>query len=206
MIRFLALVVAMMVGGLALAQQPQQPPGKQPPTTQPTTPTTQPGDKDKPAATDVDKLAGTWAVTSLSRNGQSDEEKLKTLKLKVTFTKDRELRYQVDGKDVARATFRLEPPGNKDADPRIITTSVKGHDERGLYRLKDDGLELCLAQPGAEYPADFKSTGNTLITFKREKETPAKPAGAEKKPDEKKPDEKKPDEKKPDEKKETKKD
>ena len=166
MIRYLALVVAMTVGGLVVAQQPPPPP----------TP-------DKATGTDLDKFVGTWNVTSLTRDGKSDDEKLKDMKLKVAFTKDREIRYQANGKDVARATFKLET-STGGAPARLTTTSAKGHDELGIYQFKgDDGLELCVAPNGADRPTMFKGDmGNTFITFKREKEAAPKPAEEKKDP------------------------
>jgi uncharacterized protein (TIGR03067 family) len=189
MIRFLALVAAMALGGAVMAQATKPMPDK--------TPEKTPEKKDDKPIDDLQKFPGTWVVTSLTRDGRSDDNKLKELGLKVVITKDRELRYQANGKDVARATFRNEGPG------LITTTSVKGHEEQGIYEFKNnDELELCIAPPGRDRPAkDQVTAGYTYITLKREKETPTK-TGDEKK-DPKVPDEKK-DPKVPDEKKDPK--
>ena len=85
----------------------------------------------------------------------------------------------------SRATFRNDGPG------LITTTSVKGHEEQGIYQFKNnDELEMCFAPPGRDRPTKYEGTaGNTLISLKREKVTPTK-IGDEKK-DPKTPDDKK---------------
>jgi uncharacterized protein (TIGR03067 family) len=163
MIRYLALLGAVVGGGLVVAQQPSTPP---PP--------------DKVAGNDLEKLVGTWNMTSRTRDGKTDDEKTKELKARLIITRDREFRYQTNGKDVSRATFKIEPG----TPARITTTSVKGHDELGIYQFKgEDDLELCVAPYGDERPTAFKGEmGNMLLTLKREKEVVKKPGDDKKGP------------------------
>jgi uncharacterized protein (TIGR03067 family) len=85
--------------------------------------------------------------------------------------------WERDGKRFAGTTIELDPA----REPKAIDVIPDGGGNRGervlgIYKLEDDKLTICMAEPGKPRPKEFradKGSGHTLRTFRREK-APAK--------------------------------
>jgi RNA polymerase sigma factor (sigma-70 family) len=146
----------------------------QPATTSPPA-AAQAGQKKPAAATDQEKLQGTWEVVELVVKGDKVLPNNEA-KAAVVFKGD-EFRFLVtpNGKDsITRtaATFKLDPAKS----PRTIDATAteganKGQVTLGIYELDGDDLKLCLSNERvATRPTAFKGEGEmVLFKLKRSK-------------------------------------
>lgn len=126
-----------------------------------------------PISLEVQKLSGMWQVVSSQNDGNDLTEKV------------RGYRYQFDGQlmKLLDRTGRPVPRADGKPDERAflikvltnpktidMTIQVKGkaYLALGIYQLQDNELMLCLAEPGAPRPTEFKSRqGITLVVLQR---------------------------------------
>src|ERR687894_1347355 len=118
---------------------------------------------------DLDKLQGTWEVTSMEMGGKAI--KVFPGKITVTFTGDRMV---MDGPLAApegekpvppEFTVKLDPSKNPKAiDTVALTGKFPGKTQRGIYRLEGDELTLCLPNQEAEgRPTEFESPAGSQL-------------------------------------------
>jgi uncharacterized protein (TIGR03067 family) len=118
--------------------------------------------------TDLDKLQGTWNVTSLETDGQ-----------KMPATAFKEARIVIEGNKFASlgmgATYegavQLDPASKPKAFDLLFTAGhAKGHRNLGIYKLGGDTWTICLATRGNKRPGKFATapgTGFALETLER---------------------------------------
>lgn len=125
---------------------------------------------DPNVALELGKFKGIWRVVSMSQDGHARDEAFKN----VRFRFNDNVMTMTDGNDTA-----LKRPDGKveeqkfvldlAASPRALDVTVsKKYKSLGIYVLTGDELKLCLAEPGATRPAEFKGkAGVTLVVLKR---------------------------------------
>ena len=122
---------------------------------------------------EVQRLGGTWQVTSSQSDGNDLTERVKGYR----YVFDGQLMKLQDrqGKPIRRADSKPDERPfliNVLTNPKTIdlTIQVKGkaYLSLGIYRLQDDELTLCLSEPGAPRPTEFKSRqGVTLVVLQK---------------------------------------
>jgi RNA polymerase sigma factor (sigma-70 family) len=135
-------------------------------------------DKEEKAkkATDLDRLQGTWILTSAITNGKPEEDTEDTT---LTFEKEK-IRLTNKGKVEREFGFTLDPE-KKTIDLRLDSRSMPG-----IYKLDGDKLTICHNDKGDTRPEKFASEVETdfiLLELKREKSTENKEARKERIPD-----------------------
>jgi uncharacterized protein (TIGR03067 family) len=130
------------------------------------------GKNDDPAAKDLERLQGTWAIESLEINGkQEPEERTKDTKLTVKGDK-----YVVKVRDKEfEVTIKLDPTKKpKHIDMVPADGPAQGKTHPGIYAVDGERFKLCRGQaPDKERPADFGSwpdSGVFYIVWKKVKE------------------------------------
>ncbi len=125
------------------------------------------------------ELTGTWQVVSSVLDGKkaSDDE---TVQSKFSFDALGDASVLRQGTVHGAATTKIEPT----VQPMTIDLTWKNGDRTGqkalgIYKIEDERLIICLAEPGEPRPKDFSAdhgSGNMLTTYSRVKpaETPAK--------------------------------
>jgi len=126
-----------------------------------------------PISQEVQRLGGTWVVASSQSDGNDLTERVKGY------------RYVFDGQIMKLHDRQGKPiprsDGKPDERPFLITVLTnpktidmtiqikgKGYLSLGIYRLLENELTLCLAEPGATRPTEFKSRqGVTLVVLQR---------------------------------------
>jgi uncharacterized protein (TIGR03067 family) len=121
---------------------------------------------------DKDKLQGTWLIQSVEAAGDRvPKEDIENIRLTIEGDKYTETR---DKAVEEKGTLKLDPTKS----PKTIDFAIKegmseGETQLGIYKLDDDTLTLCLADPGdKERPKEFATKAGSrqfLIVFKREK-------------------------------------
>jgi RNA polymerase sigma factor (sigma-70 family) len=120
------------------------------------------GNKSEAAKADRSKLQGKWQIVSAKTGGKEPEgdEAERILKQQVVF----------DGEKVKlkkEATFSIDPSKS----PKEIDLEVKDGPERevgtwkGIYKLNDDELTICIVLPKTDRPTDFVSTEGEMVTL-----------------------------------------
>jgi uncharacterized protein (TIGR03067 family) len=104
-------------------------------------------------ASDTDRLQGTW----VAMNGESQGKALQPDELKrltLAFEADRISIFQLNG-EKEEGTFKLNPT----REPKAIdvTRTDDKRVMRGIYRLEENRLTLCLGDPGEPRPGQFES-------------------------------------------------
>lgn len=122
---------------------------------------------------EVQKLGGVWQVNSSQSDGQDLTERVKGFRYifdgQLMKLQDRQGKpiLRADGKPDERP-FLISVISSPRTMDMTIQVKTKAFLSLGIYRLQDDELQLCLAEPGANRPVDFKSRqGVTLVTLKR---------------------------------------
>ena len=165
-------------------------------------------DKEKPAQKkekgdpDLDKLSGTFLVTTFEENGKKFEgDDLKKMKV---VQKGAAWKFWY-GEEITEGEDKVFPDKKpKEIDSTYTNGLNKGKTVKGIYEIDGETVKYCWAAPTKDRPKAFASkegSGHTLMILKRTKDEPKK---EEKKKEEKKKEEKK-EEKKKEEKKEDKK-
>jgi uncharacterized protein (TIGR03067 family) len=113
---------------------------------------------------------GVWRTESFRRDGKDTPE---AIAKSITRAVDGDhVVWKRDGKSFSGSTIVLDPT----ADPKTIDILADGgpaRDKRvlGVYKLEDDTLTICTADPDQPRPKDFKAekdSKHTLMVFKRE--------------------------------------
>lgn len=124
---------------------------------------------------EISKLGGPWQIVSTQTDGKDFTDRLKGFR----YVFDGQLMKLQDrqGRPVMRADnkpderpFLINVQTNPKTIDMTIQVKTKAFLSLGIYRIQDDELMLCLAEPGSPRPADFKSkNGVTLLVLQRRK-------------------------------------
>lgn len=124
---------------------------------------------------EVQRLGGAWQITSLQSDGKDQAEKAKGFRYffegQLMKLQDRQGKpmLRADGKPDERS-FLINVQTNPKTIDMTIQVKTKAFLSLGIYRMQDDELQLCLAEPGAPRPTEFKSKqGVTLVVLQRVK-------------------------------------
>jgi uncharacterized protein (TIGR03067 family) len=121
---------------------------------------------------ELKKLAGAWTVIAHEHGGK--KAALKEIS-SLAVTMDADKMTTRDGTDVKEesAIVALDPKSKPAAvDIKITSGGDKGKVVKGIYKLQDDKLTLCLAEPGKDRPKEFagkEGTGHTLMVLLKQK-------------------------------------
>jgi uncharacterized protein (TIGR03067 family) len=123
------------------------------------------------ARKELHKLQGGWKLVSAESNGKATPaDKVAALGMTI---KGETLTVQEGSEVVEEASFRLDRTANPPAiDLKVTAGTDKGKTVLGIYRLEDERLTICVAEPGRERPSKFaapEGTRHTLFVFKRAK-------------------------------------
>lgn len=121
---------------------------------------------------------GVWVVTSFVTGGKESAEEL-VRSITRTVEGDHVV-WKREGKSFAGTTVTLDPSKS----PATIDVTPDGGPRRGepvlgIYKLEGQTLAICMAAPGKERPRAFQGeqgTGQTLMTFRRERARENNPA------------------------------
>jgi uncharacterized protein (TIGR03067 family) len=158
-------------------------------------------DKDKgkapPAANaELEKLSGTFAVTTFEENGKKFEgADLKKMKV---VQKGAAWKFWY-GDEITEGEDKVFPDKKpKEIDSTYTNGLNKGKTVKGIYEIDGDTIKYCWAAPTKDRPKAFGSkpdSGHTLMILKRVKEVPKKEEKKDDKKEEKKEEKKKDDKK-----------
>jgi uncharacterized protein (TIGR03067 family) len=124
----------------------------------------------EPAKQEQARHQGTWTAISFRRDGQETPGEI-VRSITRTVEGDHVV-WKRDGKSFAGTTVVLDPGQN----PRAIDVLPDGGPSRGkrvlgIYKIENDTLILCTADPDQPRPRDFKAekgSKHTLMVFKRQ--------------------------------------
>lgn len=120
------------------------------------------------AAEEMKRLEGTWQLVSAVKDGKETSADV-VKKIRVTIKDGKHtVRF---GEDVlAKEISFVVDPTKK---PKQTTDTLPdGKEIKGIYKLDNDTLTSCVAEPGKERPTEFAAkagTGHTLRVFQRVK-------------------------------------
>ena len=119
---------------------------------------------DKPAASDVEKIQGTWLLISGERGGKALPPEI-TKNITLVFAGDKLTTKNKDRK--TEATFKLDATRK----PKEIDIDMEGSVGRGIYQLDGDNLKIAHGEVGGPRPTEFPKelSGLTVLVLKREK-------------------------------------
>lgn len=124
---------------------------------------------------EVHKLGGAWQIVSSQSDGKDQTERAKGFRYvfdgQLMKLQDRQGKaiLRADGKPDERP-FLINVLTNPKTMDMTIQVKTKSFLSLGIYRLQEDELQLCLAEPGAPRPGDFKSKpGVTMVVLQRVK-------------------------------------
>jgi uncharacterized protein (TIGR03067 family) len=129
-------------------------------------------DKSDVDAAELKKLAGAWAVQSHEHGGNKTPAK-ELASLSVSFAGKKTTTREKDDVKEESEVVLLDPkakPGQ--IDVKITSGDDKGKLVKGIYKLDDDKLTVCVAEPGKDRPKAFagkQGTGHTLLVLLRQK-------------------------------------
>jgi uncharacterized protein (TIGR03067 family) len=128
--------------------------------------------KDEAVPKEVQQLEGTWAVTSLTLNGQ-DVAKVADFNLKMIL-KGNQFTVKAGDKVLGQGTFEIDPNQKPKTMEQTATTGEnKGKTSLGIYEVTGDTLKTCFNAAGkTSRPTTFESKAGTeheLAVYKREK-------------------------------------
>jgi uncharacterized protein (TIGR03067 family) len=132
--------------------------------------------EEQAAKKEMEKLAGTWTVTTVESNGRkAAAEDIKDLRY--VFKADGTWKLQKGSDALAEGTFKLDPSKKLRAIDYAITSSVndrdKGKTSLGVYELAGDTMKVCRTWPGeGERPDEFAAGTDSkriLTEFTRDK-------------------------------------
>jgi uncharacterized protein (TIGR03067 family) len=110
------------------------------------------------AATDLERMQGTWGVVSLFEEGKAVPEK-ELGDLEITIEKD-VMTVNEKGKAVAKHQFKLDPQKNPKAiDFTHLIGEDKGKTEPGIYAFDGGQLKVCLYENKKDRPTAFEGKG-----------------------------------------------
>jgi uncharacterized protein (TIGR03067 family) len=123
-------------------------------------------------AAELKKFAGAWAVLSHEHGGKKTPMKeLAPLAVSVAAAKmtTREKGDVKEESEVVRLDAKAKPAA---IDLKITSGDDKGKVVKGIYKLDDDKLTVCVAEPGKDRPKEFagkEGTGHTLMVLLKQK-------------------------------------
>jgi uncharacterized protein (TIGR03067 family) len=116
------------------------------------------------AASDKDKILGTWKAVSGEADGKPIEgEMIKTLTF--VFKADNKLTL-TEGSHTGDGTYTLDPSKNPKEIDIMLSEEAPG---KGIYTLEGDELKICGSRSKQDRPKDFSSKDTHIFTFKRQK-------------------------------------
>ncbi|HQR42951.1 MAG TPA: TIGR03067 domain-containing protein [Gemmatales bacterium] len=128
-----------------------------------------------PISLEVSRLSGSWQVVTAQADGKEMTERLKGFR----YVFDGQLMKLLDrqGRPMLRSDNKPDERPfliNVQTNPRTMDITIqvktKAFLSLGIYRLADEELTLCFAEPGAARPSDFKSkAGVTLVVLRKVK-------------------------------------
>ena len=123
-------------------------------------------------AAELKKLAGAWAVQSHEHGGNKTPAK-ELAPLTVSFAAGKVTTREKDDVKEESEVVLLDPKAKlAEIDVKITSGTDKGKLVKGIYKLDDDKLTLCFAEPGKDRPKEFagkQGTGHTLMVLLRQK-------------------------------------
>ncbi len=122
---------------------------------------------------EVQRLGGTWQVTSSQSDGADLTARVKGYRyvfdgqlMKLQGRSGKPI-PRTDGKPDERS-FLINVQTNPKTIDMTIQVKGKAYLSLGIYRLLEDELTICLSEPGTPRPTEFKSRqGVTLIVLQR---------------------------------------
>jgi uncharacterized protein (TIGR03067 family) len=128
----------------------------------------------EPAKAELARHQGTWTAVSSRRDGiDAPEDVVRT----ITRTVENDhVVWKREGKNFAGTRIVVDPA----TIPRTIDVIPDGGPSRGkrvlgIYKLTDDTLTICMADPDRPRPREFKAekgSGQTLMVFARKRAKP----------------------------------
>jgi uncharacterized protein (TIGR03067 family) len=125
------------------------------------------------ARKDLKSMAGAWKVTSREVDGEkAAAEAFKGVAVKAA--EDGTTTITRDGQVIRKVKWVNVDPTKKPKtmDVEIVEGDDKGQTLLGIYRMEDDLLTLCIANPGKERPTTFSAkagSGCVLMSYTRTK-------------------------------------
>jgi uncharacterized protein (TIGR03067 family) len=124
---------------------------------------------DDAVKSELKKAEGTWQLVSGVNNGKQIPEDVVKM-IRVVIKDGKHSVYFGNESAVKETPFTLDPA----KDPKTSTDKLPdGREIKGIYKLDDDTLTSCVAEPGKNCPTEFSSkegSGWTLRVFKRVKQ------------------------------------
>jgi uncharacterized protein (TIGR03067 family) len=127
--------------------------------------------KDEAAQKDLKVLAGNWQVVSREVDGEKADQKALDA-MKVTIDREGIVTVQRDGKTIGKSKWtNLDTAKDpKTVDLEVIEGENKGKVYLGIYRIEENNMTICRANPDKKRPTTFSTeagSGCTLMSFKR---------------------------------------
>ena len=124
---------------------------------------------------EVQKLSGAWQIVSSQSDGKEQTDRIKGYRylfdgqlMKLLDPQNWPIK-RADGKPDERP-FLINVQTNPKTIDMTIQVKSKTFLSLGIYRLQEDELTLCLAEPGGTRPTEFKSKqGVSLVVLQRVK-------------------------------------
>ncbi|HEV3235944.1 MAG TPA: TIGR03067 domain-containing protein [Gemmataceae bacterium] len=128
--------------------------------------------KDEATQNDLKALAGNWQVVSREVDGEKADQKAIEA-TRVTMDRDGIATVKREGKTIRKSKWtNLDTAKDpKTVDVEVIEGENKGKVYLGIYRVEENNMTFCLANPDKKRPTTFSTeagSGCTLISFKRE--------------------------------------
>ena len=124
---------------------------------------------------EVSRLSGSWQVMSASADGKDTTERLKGYRY--VFDGQHMKLQDRSGRPILRSDNKPDERPfliNVQTNPRTMDMTIqvktKAFLSLGIYKLNEDELTLCFAEPGAARPSDFRGKGGvTLVVLRKVK-------------------------------------
>jgi uncharacterized protein (TIGR03067 family) len=113
----------------------------------------------------MDAMQGTWAVLSLSSNGEDVPPE--TIATWQRIVKDTHVVWKDRGDTLLETDIKIDPSKlPMTLDSTIASGDAKGQTMLAIYELADDVLRVCFAPPGEPRPTAFgAASGSGLLMF-----------------------------------------
>jgi uncharacterized protein (TIGR03067 family) len=122
---------------------------------------------------DMEKLKGTWKITSFDRNGEKPIGDDQLEAVTTTIGADGSFKVEAGGQTVVAATIKIDPTKKPKAiDFTFTEGDLSGTKALGIYEVTDEGFKYCRAAADKPRPTDFSAkegSEQTLVVYKREK-------------------------------------
>ena len=126
--------------------------------------------QDDLAKKEISSLQGIWQSVSREEDGEAmPEEKVKANKLTI---KDNKWTFDdgIGQPGAVEVTVKLNPSKKPKELAATPVLDKEGKDFHGIYSIEGDTLKICVTEPGAKRPTEFKGgKGVVLIVFARQK-------------------------------------